>query len=289
MSLFGKILIVIQAVLALLFLGVQGTLYQHANNWRAAYETQGKKYSKIVEGKVSEVRGLSSKVRDLENNVKTAEFETEKHKDEIKDFEAKNSDLVREKSDVRSDLESLQAAHKTVTSTISEKDSQIKEYLSRIGSLEDSLKVSTSEQELAQAQVARLLSQRTALEKDLGEVRRDYVKSKQQALDRQLVLEELERSGVPVGTIVANYAAVPPIRGLVSGVDTSTEPALVLLSVGSQDGVKRGYHFTVYRNDKFVGKVAVSRLMADSVGCRVLFTAPGETVQQGDQAATRLD
>lgn len=289
MSLLGKILIVIQAILALLFLGVQGTLYYHTNDWRTAYERTTKRYKKVVEGKNEQVRQLEGDLSERDKALRTARETVSLYKGEIKHLEDKVKDEANAKKDLRGDYDELKRSHQTIVGTIQEKDSQISEYLDRISQLEDNLKEATQNQELAEAQVARLLQQRTALEKDLAEAREAYVKANQKALDQQLVLEELKRQGIPVTSVVGNFPPPPPIRGKVAGVDASVQPSLVLLTVGADDGVKRGYTFTVYRGSQFVGKVLVSRLMADSCGCRVLFTAPGQSIQQGDNAATVLD
>ena len=151
------------------------------------------------------------------------------------------------------------------------------------------LNTSRGEKETAEAQVARLISQKAALEKDLAEVRKDYSDTKQRLLDMQLVMEELERQGIPVGTLVVNHKPVPPINGKVAGVKTDVSPALVLLTVGKDDKVEKGFQFTVYRGAEFVGKVVVEKVNADSAGCRVLFSAPGKVIKAGDDVATRLD
>jgi anion-transporting ArsA/GET3 family ATPase len=289
MSLLGKILIVIQTILALLFLGVSATLYHHQNDWKQAYEETVDSNAKVVEIKETALKAEKSKNADLERDILTQRQVVESHRKEMKNLQGQLDDRIREAQQTRSDLDKLQADHSTVVATISEKDSQISEYLSRIGSLEDSLKTATGNQELAESQVARLLAQRTALEKDLTEVRIDYTKAKQSVLDYQLAMEELNRQNIPVDTILTNFPPAPPIRGLVTGVDTSLSPHNVVLSVGQQDGVKRGYTFTIYRGGKFIAKVVVMKLMADGAGCRVLFAANGETVAPGDQAATVLD
>jgi len=288
MSLLGKILIVIQTVLAVLFLGVQGTLYTHTDDWRAAYTRTSKRYQEIVKAKQDEVRSLDAERKTERLAKETAQQTLELYKGEIKALEGKTSDMVRKERELRTDMDDLKRSHQTVVGTIQEKDSKISEYLGRIAKLEDNLKTANQNRELAEAQGARLIQQRAALEKDLKEIRRDYTKQKQKALDQQLVLEELQRQGIPIGTIVGNFPPPAPVRGKIAGVDTSVQPALVLLTVGADDGVKRGYTFTVYRGERFVGKIVVSRLMADSAGCRVLFTSPGETIQQGDDAATVL-
>jgi hypothetical protein len=81
---------------------------------------------------------------------------------------------------------------------------------------------------------------------------------------------------------------VPSIDASVLATKDDVGPQLVLLDVGEEDKVEPGFHFSVYRKSQFVGKVVVERVLQDSAGCRVLFTAEGLEVQPGDKAATRL-
>ena len=79
----------------------------------------------------------------------------------------------------------------------------------------------------------------------------------------------------------------PPIDALVEEVDSNLR--LVVLSVGRQDEVKEGVEFTIYREDKFVGKVRVNKVYENLAGARVLFTAEGSDIRQGDRATTRIN
>jgi len=80
----------------------------------------------------------------------------------------------------------------------------------------------------------------------------------------------------------------PAIEAKVVAVKADITPALVVLSVGSKDKVQKGFEFTIYRDKLFVAKVVVEHVLKDNSGCRVLFTAEGEAVFQGDRAATLL-
>jgi hypothetical protein len=81
---------------------------------------------------------------------------------------------------------------------------------------------------------------------------------------------------------------IPWIDARVAAVKNDVSPALVLLSVGSEDRVEKGFHFSVYRGTTFIGKVVVAKVLKDSCGCYVLFTKGGESITAGDSAATRL-
>jgi len=80
--------------------------------------------------------------------------------------------------------------------------------------------------------------------------------------------------------------SAPPIDAVIQAV--KNEDKLVVLSVGKDQKVQEGYQFTVYRGDKFVGKVQVIKVYDDLAGARVLYTQDGEAIQVGDQAATQL-
>ena len=63
---------------------------------------------------------------------------------------------------------------------------------------------------------------------------------------------------------------------------------LIMLSAGADDGVKKGYCFTVYRGDKYIGKVEVERTFGDMSSARIInpLSAPAGIVREGDSAST---
>ena len=105
--------------------------------------------------------------------------------------------------------------------------------------------------------------------------------------ERQALLAMLEDAGVNV-TWILDGPPMPAIDARVAAVKNDVNPNLVLLSVGSDEKVEKGFHFSIYRGTEFVGKVVVEKVLAASSGCRVLFTRDGQTIRQGDSAATRL-
>lgn len=91
------------------------------------------------------------------------------------------------------------------------------------------------------------------------------------------------------GAFLTPLPQPPKIDGQVQAVDDFADPPLVLLSVGGDDRVERGFQFSVYRESQFKGKVVVERVLRDSCGCRVLFVAEGQAIRVGDAATTRLE
>jgi len=65
------------------------------------------------------------------------------------------------------------------------------------------------------------------------------------------------------------------------------EVNLVMLSVGSDDGVKTGYQFTITRGEKRIGTVEVEKVFADMSSARII-RAWKDAIKEGDAAAVGL-
>jgi hypothetical protein len=132
------------------------------------------------------------------------------------------------------------------------------------------------------AEVLRL-SEQLAAERTRAETAIREAELLRRALDAAHVIDASAS-----GAFLMPLPQPPKIDGRVAAVDDFADPPLVLLSVGSDHGVEKGHHFSVYRGSQFVAKVVVERVLRDSCGCRVLFVADGQAIQVGDAAATRL-
>jgi hypothetical protein len=143
-------------------------------------------------------------------------------------------------------------------------------------------------QNLALEKENAILSYKNAVaQSDLATLRGQYSETRKALKEKETLFAMLEDAGVPVLTIVSG-PPMPAIDARVTAVKNDVNPNLVLLSVGSDDKVEKGFHFSIYRGSEFVGKVVVEKVLAGSCGCRVLFTKEGQTIQQGDSAGTRL-
>lgn len=78
---------------------------------------------------------------------------------------------------------------------------------------------------------------------------------------------------------------IPAIATTVTAIHASG----ATLGAGLSSGVEIGFSFTVYRDSKFIGKVVVEECFPERSVARLLFVAPGQSLERGDNAATRLD
>ena len=125
-----------------------------------------------------------------------------------------------------------------------------------------------SEDELVKAQksLAELESQFITQAKDL-----QYYKGITDALQKQ-------------GVIVEPITAL--IEGKVTAVSETTD--IVVVSVGSNDKVAVGIEFTVYRGDKYIGKIKVDKVGKDWAGAHSLKDFQADKIRVGDNVSTSV-
>jgi hypothetical protein len=287
MSLLAKVFVVIQTVLIMVYLGVSATLYQHRRDWRNSYAKLKERYKTSVQYAGKEIENLRSGIKAKDSFISKKQEEVIDLK---KELDKQNLDLSGTKQNLNKAEQNFQnqmllakqandAKMQSETALGKERD------LNR--ELQTNLDTATRRREIAEGQVARLTQLKSSLEKDISDLRQNYSETRKALKEKETVLAMLEERGVNVLSIVAG-PPVPAIDARVAAVKADVTPALILLSVGSDDKVEKGFHFSVYRGSEFVGKVVVEKVLKDSCGCRVLFTKEGASIQAGDSAATRL-
>lgn len=287
MSLLAKIFIVIQAVLVMTYLGMSATLYQHRRDWRTSYQQLKGRYSTAVARAQKEIRALRSYVKAKDDMISSKEREVRSLKTQLDHAlqEAQGAKQLFENK--RAEFNQLQNNFQSLSDRFGEAQREISKLRSDLDERTTQRDTAIKRREVAEGQVARLTALTTSLETDLGDLRKTFSDTRRELRDKELLISMAEAAGVNFELLVPG-PPVPAIDGTVTAVKTDVDPPLVLLSVGADEKVERGYHFSIYRNNQFVGKVVVEKVLRDSAGCRLLFAAEGQTVQPGDKAATRL-
>jgi CHASE3 domain sensor protein len=287
MSLLAKVFVVIQTVLIMVFLGVSATNYQHTNDWRGSYRKLKERYKVSTQLASREIDALRQANKSKSDFISSKQTEVSDLK---KELDRQNSELTRIRTDLNTEKARFNTEQSNLT-TISNQKADVEKSLAgqraRTDELQNNLDVATRRREIAEGQVARLTQLDTSLTKDISDLRQQYADTRKSLMEKEIVIAMLVEMGVNIASLVAG-PPMPAIDARVTAVKSDVQPALVLLSVGSNDKVEKGFQFSVYRGSEFIGKVVVEKVLADSAGCRVIFTKDGATVQSGDSAATRL-
>lgn len=283
MSALAKVLVVLNLILALFFLGVTSTLFTQGKNW---VETN----DKIVEQAKANVEGMTKTI-DTKNELLDRRDETiVGHRNEIRTLNETKTRLEAENGDLKGDVARKRSEIDTLEDRLAQKDRHLEQQDNQIAQLTDRLASATevADQAAEAKKTAEMRYARAKLVQD--QTAKEYDAIAKELTDKNKLLSEAERAlkiAEEQGFDIRGLVKVPPpIDGVVAAVSPDVD--LVVLSVGADENVQQGYEFTIYRNDRFIGKAKVRQVTQDMSGAKILFTEDGEKVQVGDKVSTRI-
>jgi hypothetical protein len=88
---------------------------------------------------------------------------------------------------------------------------------------------------------------------------------------------------------LTEYTPVVDIPPRVDGIVTKVgDESLIEVSIGSDDGLRKGHTLEVYRNNAYLGRVEVMQLEPDRAVCKIIPAYRKGIIKRGDRVATKL-
>jgi len=210
--------------------------------------------------------------------------------------------LAAERAARAMQLAQLESQLRISIDQFTQKEAQLKEEL--VISQERLRRMEQAEARLAQqdAEVSDLKSANSQLAADIAE-KFSLVRSlTNQRYDLQNQLDALQglnkdlSADIAVRTKVMNHIGadknmltrdiVPKLDGVVTKTDDSAE--LVAIGLGTDDGLRIGHQMDVYRGDKYIGKVTVTKTDFNVSVARTIKDFMQDNVREGDHVTSRF-
>ena len=294
MSLALRIFIVLVLVLTLAFMFVQMTLFATRENWKRRWDADTKALAGELKQATQLVTSESARAVRSENQVAMLQKE-------VLDAQASNKQLENQITERSTRIQNLE---RDIARAQQDFNALKEDYQAQSKSLD---MVRTRNGELTNiASVARgvafnLNVKLAEVEDDLNNLQTEFTRRSEDLTKKD---EELKQANAFVGQVREKFPNVytalkdekgntEMLRAVVAQVRTGADgkPDFVMLSIGKQEGVVEGQEFIVYRDNKYICKVRVEKVMNDMAPARVIpnsINTNGLTVQQGDLAANRL-
>lgn len=285
MSPIGRIFIVLNLILAALFLSWAAQNVATSHEYKAKYDEEVAAHDTTrgdLEGQLSKVRA----------ELDTASTEADSARSDASDAQAEADRQTAANADLDRQVREANARGDQMTSAISDIEAQLGQIESSKDEAVSARREAENERDdaLRSAQEANTRSEEletanAALEKNINDLKGELVAMQGQVsqLDTQLATL-VDVTGVSYSEI----AAQDQIDAVVLQALYDSKPGLVALNVGSNDGVKRGYTFEVFDGDNYKGQVRVENVREDMCTALILRMQDGETIKANDKAATRL-
>ena len=282
MSGIGKTFIVLNLVFSLVIVGAAAVYLAETDNFKEKYDAQVKLHDEATEEWKLEKNDFEASVKNLndDNGVKQRKIE---------DLGIRTSDLESQLNSEKVSSQQLRDDVTKINNKLGDLQSTINDLTSRNNDLADqnatlrNEKLDAVENERkAIEDKARLEGEVARLQETINGLEERITEAEKEKEDLTNKLETARASGFDISKIVAH----PEISAYVEAVDAEKE--FVILSVGSDDKVKKGYVFTIYREDTYLGEVQVNDLYPDHCAACFKVQAPGTEFKVNDKATTVL-
>lgn len=294
MSLALRIFIVLTLVMTLAFMFIQMTLFATRENWKRRWDTETKALSAELKQSTQMIAGESAgRVR---AEVQIASLQNERLADQakIKDLEGQITERATKIANLERDLQLARTDFNAMKEDYEKQGESLTMVRQRNGEL-------TNIASVARAVAFNLNVKLAEIEDDLNNLQTEHTRSLEsfEKVNTELkqanafIAQVREKSPKVYEMLKDEKGSTAVLHGVVAAVrlNPQGQQEFVMLSIGKEEGIEEGQEFIIYRDNKYICKVRIERVMNDMAPARVIpssWNTNGLTIQQGDQAANRL-
>ena len=280
MSTLAKVFVVLNLLLAVAFLGAAAAFLGHSDNWKAKYDKLDLSSKDQIKVLNDAAAGLKKNVTDLEANVATATT--------AQGIATKGESAIAESyAQLKLGYDSSNVSYQNASRALLIAQETIKNGRALVDQLQAERQALTDKLRAAQdsdtASTTKANNAENALELATNQLQDANTKLATAEGDLQRTRFRLEAI-IRANPSIEAGTEQPWQQGKVLQADN--EANIVVISLGSEDGVKAGFKYTVSRGSSFVAEIQITNVQTKSAAGKVL-TGLGKTaVKTGDDVMT---
>ena len=288
MSPIGRVFIVLNLILASVFVWAAGDFLKNQNNWKEKFTEAEAQNSEQVAKLNRQIDGLETERNNIDNAKTTFEQQLAAAKNQIQSLQDDNKRLSELTGDQSANLQKLATVQESFNVSMKAmKDQSEAAYSASIeaGKVKDA---AVRAKDVAEAENRQLKNDIVGLNSTI-EARNLTIADMQRDIDeKDLLLAVAEQNNF------LPQMAAPTLAGTV----TNASGRLCTISIADNPGnvdiadqiSRRKFRFAIYDDSGYKGEAVVQRYepTANAVLCRVALTKDDATIRTGDRAATNL-
>lgn len=289
MSFLGKILVVVQVVLTILFMAFAGAVSATHTSWKEAH----RKVTEQLGTKTKDLQLEQARAKEEASTLQT-KLETATQDAALKDAENRELKTRLETLTAEYDQVKTAAAVKTQLASISAEDNEAR--LEEATRLREVAKHRLEAYETVVVELKKTMDQVVDLTKNIDSLKANY----EVALKDKATLEQIittNKLSTDPNSYDALRSAPPLVRGKVLETSKSRlgRSELLAISLGSDDGLNRGDKLSVYRSGleknespQYLGQIEIISLEPDRAVGMMIDKTKNSMIQEGDDVTTGL-
>jgi len=279
MSTVAKIFVVLNFVLAAVFLGSAAAFLGHHDNWKVKHAKDTADLTAKNNDLIKQVGELKSERDKLAGGVGLANKDRDEARSNADVLKTSYDTMKKSYDELNASLANESKALQTAQSTIANGRTLVDELQKERQTLIDSLTKAMEEKNAAikmQNQLELNLEQLQQAQTDMA--------AKLSTSDTALQRTTFELTSIKARLPGISGTEQPFQQAKVLAADNNEN--IVVVSLGSEDGVKEGYKYTVSRGNQYVATVQITNVQAKQAAGKVLTGMSKSPVQPGDDAMT---
>jgi myosin heavy subunit len=271
MNLVGKIFTVLILVMSILFMGFAMMVYATHRNWRDE--------AQAAQADLTQIRTQNQQLQtELEEKQVTLAHERAARRMALARTETQVQEMQQQFEARNQQYTELLAQQRAATDTVLNAQRQLDQLKEQITKLEGEIRTARQDRDQSFARVRELTDQmhqaegiRRRLEQRLQDLTEEFTAA----------TTVLKANDLTLHTPVDNIP--PEVRGEVLSVGGD----MIEISIGGDDGLRRGHTVVVSRQDKYLARAQITRVSPDRAVGRIQYrNAP---IQEGDRVQTKVE
>lgn len=279
MNLLGKIFVVLIAVMSLVFMTLALAVYSTHKNWKDIVEGPNGLQAQLRIAR-TELEQSKAQYNRLDSQFKS---ETETQLQQIRKLESERVGLVDRNAAVQTELDQLKAERRDATAAVAATQANNQRLAQEVTGLRQDIR--TNEQARDKA-FATTLKATEDLHQTKGQLDSTVERNRQLTNQVSGMTRVMRAEGIDPNTPPGSV--VPTVDGLVSQVRQAAGSQLVEITIGSDDGLKKGNTVEVFRGARYLGRAEIIKTSPDRAVGRIDRRFQQGQIQEGDRVATRL-
>jgi hypothetical protein len=282
MTLVGKIFTLLILIMSVAFLMLAITVFATHRNWREIVtRPQDDPAGPGLKFQIEELSAINKQLRqELEQASDRLAIEVAARRFALAALQTKLESAEQQLQAREKAFADLQAAHGTAVTTLETNQ----ENLAAITEENAQLRVLLNEAQQARDQKFDEVVRLTDRMNELQGMREDLEERRMQLVDQIARMKlVLDRNGLDEFTPVVDIP--PTVDGVVTAVG---DKDLIEISIGSDDGLRKGHALEVFRQNSYLGRVVVQHTEPDRAVAKILREYRKGTIKKGDRVATKL-
>lgn len=285
MSPIGRILIVVNLLLAAAFLGWASQTLQVSQDYKTQLEELEEASAAAKQELEGELAAVRAQLDEQRRTAASSRQDADAKGVQIETLQSQLADAEADNDDLRGQIESMKSNLADLARSVDNA----------------SERATKAAAEARQADTARLEAEQAQLEAQAAmreaELRAELLSTELAETSERVVALQLDLATTKnkLGTVAAMTGIdinaideAPPLDTSVAAAQMDLEPGFVSILAGSSDGVQRGTVFDIYRGATYKGQVRVVEVTESACSAVVMTRVEGTTITAGDSATTAL-